>query len=113
MNIPEDLKVLFYFCMFCSLFFLIFYIITLSLFNIIPYIPNTIIDERYIIQNSCNICKNKNSIKSKEIHFALLDYILTKIGIFSLLNISIVFSCYIVKQILIFSDNNCITLLNI
>jgi hypothetical protein len=103
MNIPEDLKVLFYFCMFCSLFFLIFYIIIISLFNIIPYIPNTIIDERYIIQNSCNLCNKKYD--SIEIEIALFNYILTKIGLFSLLIMSIVLSCYILKKILIYSDN--------
>lgn len=101
MNIPDDLKVLFYFCMFFSLFLINFYTIIISLFNIIPYISNTIIDERDIIQNSCNICKNKNNFENKEIHFALLDYILTKIGIFYLFNISILFSYYILKKILI------------
>lgn len=105
MNIPNDLEVLFYFFMFCSLFFINYYIIYASLFSIIPYISNSIVDNEYILQNNCNICNNQDSI---EIQFALLDYILSKIGIFSLLNISIVISCNIIKKILVYSDNNCI-----
>ena len=97
----DELKIIFYFSLFLILFITTFDFLLYLIYSNQYYILNFLIKKDDIIQNNCSYCLTEVNLCNDFCNDYFFNYILSRLGLFTLLNISIIFSCQVFKPVLL------------